>query len=90
MNEIIEKQETNLDFDSFKSVNDHFGHSMGDKVLCTTVKQARRQLRKIDVISRLGRDEFAFLLPETDFGTTVRKSYCMFASNLTKEESNGR
>jgi diguanylate cyclase (GGDEF)-like protein len=55
-----------LDLDNFKSVNDRFGHSMGDKVLWTIVRQARSQLRKMDVVARLGGDEFAFLLPETD------------------------
>ena len=55
-----------VDLDNFKSINDHFGHSMGDKVLCTIAKQAKRHLRKVDVVARLGGDEFAFLLPETD------------------------
>ncbi len=54
-----------VDLDNFKSVSDHFGHSTGDKVLCTIVKQANSQLRKLDVVARLGGDEFAFLLPET-------------------------
>jgi diguanylate cyclase (GGDEF)-like protein len=55
-----------VDLDSFKRVNDQFGHSMGDKVLQTIVKYVKGQLRKIDVVGRLGGDEFAFLLPETD------------------------
>ena len=55
-----------VDLDNFKSVNDNFGHSIGDKVLYTIVKQAKSWLRKVDVIARLGGDEFAFLLPETN------------------------
>jgi diguanylate cyclase (GGDEF)-like protein len=55
-----------LDLDNFKSVNDLFGHSMGDKALCAIVKQAKSQLRKVDVVARIGGDEFAFLLPETN------------------------
>lgn len=55
-----------VDLDNFKSVNDNFGHSVGDMVLSTIVKHAKSQLRKVDVIARLGGDEFAFLLPETD------------------------
>jgi diguanylate cyclase (GGDEF)-like protein len=55
-----------FDLDNFKAVNDKYGHSMGDKVLCVIVKHAKSQLRKVDVVARLGGDEFAFLLPETD------------------------
>lgn len=54
-----------IDLDDFKMINDRLGHSMGDKVLFTSVKQAKRQLRTTDIIARLGGDEFAFLLPET-------------------------
>jgi diguanylate cyclase (GGDEF)-like protein len=55
-----------IDLDNFKSINDRFGHNMGDKVLRTTVRQAKNQLRKIDIVGRLGGDEFVLLLPETD------------------------
>ena len=55
-----------MDLDNFKAVNDQFGHSTGDKVLCAIVEQAKSSLRKVDVIARLGGDEFAFLFPETD------------------------
>src|SRR5574339_689451 len=55
-----------LDLDNFKTINDRFGHHIGDQVLRTTVQHAKLQLRNTDVIARLGGDEFAFLLPETD------------------------
>ena len=55
-----------LDLDNFKAVNDGFGHSVGDQVLTTIVKQARQELRKVDTVGRLGGDEFAILMPETD------------------------
>jgi diguanylate cyclase (GGDEF)-like protein len=54
-----------IDLDNFKSVNDQFGHSMGDQVLRTVVTTARKHLRVTDVVARLGGDEFALLLPET-------------------------
>ncbi|MFA4915140.1 MAG: GGDEF domain-containing protein [Syntrophales bacterium] len=57
---------TYFDLDNFKTVNDRFGHSMGDNVLCTVVRYAKTHLRKMDIVARLGGDEFAFLLPETD------------------------
>jgi len=55
-----------IDLDNFKTVNDEFGHSVGDQVLCIVVRSIEKCLRKTDVVSRLGGDEFALLLPETD------------------------
>jgi diguanylate cyclase (GGDEF)-like protein len=55
-----------VDLDNFKSLNDSLGLSKGDEVLCTIVKQAKSQLRKMDVVARVGGDEFVFLLPETN------------------------
>ena len=55
-----------IDLDNFKSVNDRFGHTVGDKVLCSVVISVRNHLRKTDVVARLGGDEFALLLPETN------------------------
>jgi diguanylate cyclase (GGDEF)-like protein len=54
-----------IDIDNFKSVNDQFGHSTGDQLLCQVVARARRRLRKTDIVARLGGDELAVLLPET-------------------------
>ena len=55
-----------LDLDDFKSVNDRLGHRVGDTVLCAVVDQAKKYLRKTDIIARVGGDEFILLLPETD------------------------
>ena len=55
-----------IDLDSFKIVNDQWGHKTGDKLLCAVVDRAKRQLRSTDTIARLGGDEFVLLLPETD------------------------
>lgn len=55
-----------LDIDDFKLINDHFGHSAGDKVLRTVTQMIKSTLREIDVVARLGGDEFVFLMPETD------------------------
>ena len=55
-----------LDLDGFKSVNDGFGHLVGDKVLRVVAECARSRLRKTDMVARLGDDEFALLCPETD------------------------
>jgi diguanylate cyclase (GGDEF)-like protein len=57
---------TYFDVDDFKTINDGFGHAVGDEVLRHIVEIARRHLRETDSIARLGGDEFAFMLPETD------------------------
>ena len=54
-----------IDLDNFKVVNDRFGHMVGDKVLHTVVAEMRKRLRKTDIVSRLGGDEFGLFLPET-------------------------
>jgi diguanylate cyclase (GGDEF)-like protein len=55
-----------IDLDNFKTVNDDFGHTVGDQALRFVVDQIRKHLRKTDVVTRLGGDEFALLLPETN------------------------
>ena len=54
-----------LDLDDFKSVNDEFGHQVGDEVLVLTARTITAQLRSSDVAARFGGDEFIILLPQT-------------------------
>ena len=54
-----------MDVDDFKLVNDHLGHSAGDRLLKSVAETIRRDVRSIDVVARLGGDEFAILMPET-------------------------
>ena len=56
-----------VDLDGFKSINDTFGHLVGDDVLLLTGAILGAHLRKSDIASRYGGDEFALLLPETGF-----------------------
>jgi diguanylate cyclase (GGDEF)-like protein len=54
-----------IDLDNFKSINDHLGHSTGDRVLRAVAEGMQRQIRPSDIFTRLGGDEFALLMPET-------------------------
>jgi diguanylate cyclase (GGDEF)-like protein len=55
-----------IDLDHFKSINDKHGHAVGDAVLQGVVKRALESLRQSDFIGRLGGEEFAVVLPETN------------------------
>lgn len=55
-----------VDIDGFKLLNDTFGHQIGDDVLETVAGQLASVLRVNDIAARIGGDEFALLLPETD------------------------
>ena len=55
-----------LDLDRFKAVNDQYGHAIGDAMLVAVAEALRATLRRVDIAGRLGGEEFAVLLPNTD------------------------
>lgn len=68
-----------FDLDHFKNVNDQYGHRAGDAVLRSTAEAVARAMRGGDVFSRIGGEEFACILRETDNGSALR-----FAERLRK------
>ncbi len=78
-----------LDLDNFKSINDRYGRAIGDQVLETFAKVASSCLRRIDLLARLGGEEFAALLNDTprDRALAVADQIrCAFASATREVE----
>lgn len=61
-----------LDLDFFKSVNDTYGHQAGDEVLKATANRIKKALREYDTFGRIGGEEFAVFLSETDPQTALQ------------------
>jgi diguanylate cyclase (GGDEF)-like protein len=60
-----------IDLDNFKYVNDTMGHAVGDKLLVEIGTRFRAQLRAVDLLARLGGDEYLVLMPQTTSPETV-------------------
>lgn len=55
-----------FDLDHFKTVNDRLGHATGDRLLRVFAASVRAGIRSTDILCRMGGDEFALMLPDTD------------------------
>ena len=74
-----------IDVDHFKSINDAFGHAVGDQALERLGALLRERVRGTDVVGRLGGDEFTVLLPRAD----VEQSLALATAVLDKLRSEG-
>ncbi len=78
-----------LDIDDFKNVNDLYGHTTGDLLLCAVTKRIQSCLREIDTFARLGGDEFALILlsikKESDVVKIVKKIMHFFSKGFLIE-----
>ncbi len=71
-----------LDIDFFKKINDQHGHAGGDATLVEIARRCQRAVRRDDIVTRFGGEEFVILLPRTDTETAgqiaerVRAAIC--------------
>ncbi|KCZ54425.1 hypothetical protein HY29_14295 [Hyphomonas beringensis] len=80
-----------LDVDHFKSINDTYGHAAGDEVLKKVAQTCAETLRTSDMLGRLGGEEFAVLLQETDHeGATQVAEKLRKAISLLRFEFDGK
>ena len=60
-----------IDIDNFKDINDKFGHQAGDSVLKLVASSMLSELRKSDILARVGGEEFSIVLPNTDLDKAI-------------------
>ena len=80
-----------IDIDTFKSVNDNYGHMMGDRVIKSMARMLKQRLRKSDRIGRYGGEEFAIVLPNCDLelaGKIIDKIRTDFSELCHQHEGN--
>jgi len=80
-----------LDVDHFKHINDTFGHVIGDSVLLSLAQVLRSMAREVDVVGRIGGEEFAIILPETDISNaaTFAERLRTFVENTSVNSAKG-
>jgi diguanylate cyclase (GGDEF)-like protein/PAS domain S-box-containing protein len=79
-----------MDIDHFKRVNDKHSHAVGDQVLRSFAKCVQENTRELDIVGRIGGEEFVILLPGSDLRSanrTAARLQELIASNTTKSSA---
>ena len=72
-----------IDIDNFKSINDHFGHTVGDKAILNVAEIMRSRFRQTDLLSRFGGDEFAVFIKNVSKTSWLMDRIEDFLSHVT-------
>lgn len=76
-----------IDVDTFKQINDQFGHSEGDHTLQIVAQSIQSGIRQTDIVARLGGDEFTVLLPthnQNGAASVINKVQAALADEMEK------
>ncbi len=83
-----------LDLDRFKTINDSHGHGAGDQVLVEVARRIRENLRAVDLVARIGGEEFLIAMPDTSLAeariAAERLRQVVEETPVTLENSNKR
>ncbi len=80
-----------LDIDHFKTINDHYGHAIGDYALIQTTQVMKSQIREMDVLGRYGGEEFVVALPTAGIEEALQIAQRIAAAVREHQfESNGQ
>ncbi|OBU26402.1 diguanylate cyclase domain-containing protein [Photobacterium aquimaris] len=75
----------NIDIDKFKHINDNYGHAAGDKVLTVLTKRIENNLRKNDIVARMGGDEFILLITFKNDSINIKDRVINIVNDVTQD-----